>query len=451
MSSNNDISKKIEEVNTRIDRLPTWALSPLVLIIVGFSYFFAFYDIAAFGYSLSVLIKALNITTAQTAIPASLFLIGYVLGAPIVGTVADLKGRRMGLLLTVAILAIGALLTAISWNLISFTIFRFITGLGVGAEIAIAATIISEFSPPNVRGRYLQLNYFWGAIGLGVSPFLVLFLLSTPLSWRLVFGFSALVAIVMLFLRSRFLPESPRWLAVKGKIKEALDVVQIMEDRIRRTGKSFIERKSESEFTSEKVPISELFKKPYRFVAILILLFWIIWYVTVYAWLGYEPYMITQLGIALPSGLFFVALSYLGFPLAALIAFLTVELWQRKYLIMIGALLLGIGSLILSFSKTPIEAFIGSFIGTFAIAYNSVAYVYTAEVFPTRMRATGTSFSDGIGHIGGAIGPFVVVASLSAFSVRPTFIVLAIIVLISGMIILLGPKTTRKPLTSISK
>lgn len=197
MSSNNDISKKIEEVNTRIDRLPTWALSPLVLIIVGFSYFFAFYDIAAFGYSLSVLIKALNITTAQTAIPASLFLIGYVLGAPIVGTVADLKGRRMGLLLTVAILAIGALLTAISWNLISFTIFRFITGLGVGAEIAIAATIISEFSPPNVRGRYLQLNYFWGAIGLGVSPFLVLFLLSTPLSWRLVFGFSALVALIL--------------------------------------------------------------------------------------------------------------------------------------------------------------------------------------------------------------------------------------------------------------
>lgn len=451
--SKEDVAQLISNINARIDRLPAWGFSRLVLVIVGLSYFFAFYDIAAFGFSLNTLISSGILTLSQAAIPGATFLAGYIVGALIIGNIADRVGRKNGLLYTVAILSIGSLLTAFSWNVWSFSTFRFITGLGVGAELAISATIISELSSSKKRGRYVQYNYFWGAAGLGIAPFFIVALLSTPLTWRLVFGFGAIVAFLTLVIRSRYLPESPRWLAIHGKIDEAIKLVEEMEKTARKRIKAELPQVPEvpSEYmAAEKVPLTELFSK-YPRRAIMIFCFWTVWYITVYAWLGYEPLLLSHIEVTIPHGLLFVALSDLAIPVAAIFAFVVTDFVHRKYLVAGIGFLFALSSFVVSIAHNPVTLFLGTFFGAFAIGANSVAYTYTAEMFPSRIRATATSFGDGAGHLGGVVAPFVALDSLAAFGARETFVILAIIVFASGIIALIGPKTTKIPLTEIAK
>jgi putative MFS transporter len=88
----------------------------------------------------------------------------------VLSSAADDIGRRRALALSVLLLFIGSILTALSWNLESLAIFRAVTGLGMGAEISLAATIMTELSPPRIRGRGVALNVFWGGVGLAAHP-----------------------------------------------------------------------------------------------------------------------------------------------------------------------------------------------------------------------------------------------------------------------------------------
>lgn len=158
------------ELNARIDRLPRWGLSPVVYFVLGLSYFFAFYEISAIAFTLPTLTKRFDITEAQAAYPVAANLLGYAVGAYALGNIANYMGRRRALILTVMVLTLGGLLTALSWDVWSLSAFRFVTGFGVGAKIALAATIMAEFSPSRLRGRYLQINYLWGALGSPLPP-----------------------------------------------------------------------------------------------------------------------------------------------------------------------------------------------------------------------------------------------------------------------------------------
>lgn len=443
-----------KELNRRIDQMPRLGVNYALLVLIGASYFFAFYDISAFGYSLDKLISVFHWTVTESTIPASLYLFGYIVGALIVGNIADRTGRRTGLTLTVAILTVGGILTALSWNLASFSIFRFITGMGTGAELSIAATLISEYSPARSRGRFVQLNYFWGAAGLGVAPFLILWFLGTAPSWRLVFLFGAFVGFLILIMRTKYLVESPRWLLVKGRKTEAFEILKRMEAISSKSKKPPVPVEEDFDqvvAASEKIPIIELFKKNVIFRTIIAIAFWAIWYITVYAWLGYEPYLLTTINVTLPGGLLFVAFSDLAFPVGAVVSFLVIEYSERKYIVAAIAFIFAISSFVITASYVPVVIFVGAFFGAFAIAANSAAYVYTTEMFPTRMRAAGMSFGDGAGHIGGAVAPFILLGALDLFGGRGAFLTLGIIVALSGVVALLGPKTTGLALTKSAK
>jgi MFS transporter, putative metabolite:H+ symporter len=443
------------ELNARIDRLTGWGLSPTVFVVVGLSYFFAFYDISAIAFTLPTLTDRFGLTEAQTAYPVSANLLAYAIGAYVLGNVADSRGRRMGLLITVVLLALGGFLTALSWDIWSLTAFRFITGLGTGAEIALAASIMTEFSPSRYRGRYLQINYLWGAAGLATTPFVAIFLLNTfpDIGWRLVFAFGALVAVMLIFMRGRWLPESPRWLILNGREEEAERLVGGMEERLRsKTGRDLppvppvhAERKLEG------LPTTELFKPPYLGRALVVLGFWFLWYVAVYAFLGYYPTILIERGLDEASGLLYSALSELAIPIGGIIALLLVEVGQRKHYISTVAFVFTAALILASFSTSGFLLWLGGFISSMMIAANAVGYLYTAEIFPTRARATATSVGDGFGHFGGVIAPFIVVSALGALGGTATLWIMAAFVFASGLIILLGGiKTTGERLTELA-
>lgn len=449
-------ARSIADLNARIDRLPVWGLNRGIFFIVGLAYFFAFYDISAIAYSLPALTTQFHLHGAQLAYPVTFNLVGYVIGAYGLGNLADVVGRRRAMLITVVILALGGLLCAFAWNDLSLTVFRFITGLGMGAELSLAATIMTEFSPTKQRGRNMQLNYFWGALGLAVTPFVAVLLLRVSPSdgWRFVFGFGAIVAVMTIFLRNKYLPESPRWLILHGREKEATDLVSGMEETARHVTGSELPPVPEipAESTFSGFPTLALFRKPYASRMIITLLFWAVWYITVYAYLGYEPTIVIKMGLSTPSGLLFSALADIAIPIGAVVAFFTVETWQRKYLVAAVAFVFTIALAVMALSTGTFMLFIGTFFSSMMIAANSMAYAYTAESFPTRARATATSIGDGIGHIGGAIAPFIVLAALSAWGARGSLWLLSGIVMVSGLIIAIGGiKTKGEALTEIAQ
>jgi MFS transporter, putative metabolite:H+ symporter len=443
------------ELNARIDRLPRWGLSPVVFFVLGLSYFFAFYEISAIAFTLPTLTKRFDITQAQTAYPVAANLLGYAVGAYALGNIADYMGRRRALILTVMVLTLGGLLTALSWDVWSLSAFRFVTGFGVGAEIALAATIMAEFSPSRLRGRYLQINYLWGALGLTTTPFVAIALLNAfpDIGWRLVFVLGALVAVMILFMRGRWLPESPRWLVLNGREQEAERLVEDMEERCRSaTGRDLPPVPAvHAERSAEGLPTLQLFQPPYLGRALVVLGFWLTWYVTVYAFLGYYPTILIERGLDEASGLLYSALGELAIPIGAIIALLLVEVGQRKYFISTVAFVFAAALALAALSTSGFLLWLGSFIASMMIAANAVGYLYTAEIFPTRARATATSVGDGFGHIGGVIAPFIVVWALGAVGGTGTLWIMAAFVFVSGLIIAFGGiKTTGQNLTEIA-
>lgn len=454
-SASRDVPRVIAGLNARIDRLPRWGLSYGVFFIIGISYFFAFYDINAISFTLPVLTKEFGLSGVWLALPVTMNLLGYMIGAYGLGSVADALGRRTALLLTVIILTIGGVLSALSWNGASLTVFRFITGLGTGAELSVAATILTELSPTRVRGRYLQINYLWGALGLSVTPFTAIALLAVPgIGWRLVFLGGAIVAFMSIFLRGRFLPESPRWLVLRDRFDDAENLVREMERHAERRSGQPLPAPADvpPEEELKGFPTLQLLKRPYLGRMIVALAFWAFWYVTVYAYLGYEPTLIIKMGLSTPNGLLFSALSDIAIPVGAVVALLVVDLWQRKFLVSIMAFVFTVALIVMAISSDSIVLFVGAFFSSMMVAANSIGYVYTAEAFPTRVRATATSIGDGVGHLGGVVAPFIVVAAMDPLGARGTFTLMAAFVCVSGLVIVIGGvRTTRAALTRIAQ
>ncbi len=455
MTNEANDSVQVARLNARIDRLPVWGLSHRVFFAVGIAYLFAFYDLIAVSFVLPHLTRVFHLTGYQIALPVTANLIGYSIGALLLGVVADYVGRRRAMFYTVVLLACGGLLTALSWNDVSLAIFRLITGLGMGADISMAAAIMGEFSPARARGRNIQYNYLWGAGGLAVTPFVAIALLHVgPLGWRLVFGLGVGVAFVGLGMRGRWLPESPRWLVLHHRYDEAEQLVCDME----RTAQARVQRplppvpEVPPETALRSFPVVELFRPPYLRRLLVIVGFWVVWYITVYAFLGYEPTLLIKMGLSVQNGLAKSAVGYLATPVAAIGVLFIIDKIQRKYLVSMIAFVFAIACALLALSIDVPMILLGSAVASMMIAANAAAYVYTAEAFPTRARATGTAIGIGVSHVGGASSAFIVVAALNAWGARGTFWLLGAIVALSGVIMLVGGvKTTGEGLTEIAE
>jgi len=445
--------ERAARLNARIDRMPTYGFGIALFVLVGASYFFTFYDITAIGVTLPTLTEVLHLSGSQEATPVTANLFAYIIGAYGLSTVADYIGRRRALAVSVVILAAGSLATAFSWDLASLTAFRFITGLGMGAQISLAATIMTELTPPPLRGRGVALNVFWGGVGLGAAPWLGLALLDVgAIGWRLVFGAAALVIVLLFFLNDRTLPESPRWLALHGQGDRAEEIVAAMERRIeRRRGPLPPVHDVPVEATLRSFPTVELLRPPYLGRVVIVFLFWTFSYMGAYAYLAYQPTLIIKMGVAGDHGLLYSAIGDIAFPVGAFLAAVLIDRWQRKYLA-VGAGLLGIiGVLVIALASGPVAVVVGAFIAGIWLMSPAYGYSYTAEIFPTRARASAMSIGDGLGHIGGAIQPYIVVAVLAAFGPRPTFVVIAGITAVAMLIMLVGGiRTKNRDLTDVA-
>ena len=153
------------------------------------------------------------------------------MGSNLVGVLAHRRGRRPAFLISLLVAGLGSLGTAFPTGLTSLSIWRFVTGMGVGAALNLATTYVGELSPAPQRGRISVKMFMIGIMGQAVTPFVALALVPNfHIGWRLLFAIGALVGLAGVVFALR-LPESPRWLIQNGRLKEAEDLVESMERR----------------------------------------------------------------------------------------------------------------------------------------------------------------------------------------------------------------------------
>jgi len=234
-------------VPQRMDRLPWSRFHWLVVIALGITWILDGLEVTLVG-SLSGAIAAsprLRLTETEVGLTASAYLGGAVVGALFFGWLTDRLGRKKLFTVTVLIYLVATIASGFAWDFWSFSLFRFVTGMGIGGEYAAVNATIQELIPARKRGfTDLVINgSFWLGAALGALGAVVALdpaVIDPELGWRVAFIIGGVIGIFVLLLR-RFIPESPRWLMTHGRPEEASDVVAGIEARVEReTGQKLL-------------------------------------------------------------------------------------------------------------------------------------------------------------------------------------------------------------------
>jgi MFS family permease len=226
------------DVPARLDRLPWSRWHARIITALGTSWLLDGLEVTLVG-SLSGVLESkngLSLTDPQVTAAATFYLAGAVTGAILFGYLTDRLGRKKLFLVTLATYSLATIASAFSWNFLSFSIFRLLTGCGIGGEYSAINSAVDELIPGKVRGTVdLVVNgTFW--VGATLGSLAAMFLLhghglSPATSWRYAFGVGGSLGIAVLVLRL-YVPESPRWLMLRGYEEQAEKVVKDIEDKV---------------------------------------------------------------------------------------------------------------------------------------------------------------------------------------------------------------------------
>src|SRR5438270_8611280 len=199
---------------------------------MGSALFFDAFDALAIAYVLPVLIGMWKLAPGQIGLLIAAGFAGQLIGAIFFGWLAERIGRIPGAIWTIGIFSVFSVVCAFSWSFQSMLVFRFLQGLGLGGEVPIAAAYIGEIAKADKRGRFFLLYQVIFAIGLAGVAVAATWIVP-HLGWQWMFYVGAVPAVIALILR-RTLPESPRWLASRGRLEEADRTMRAIEDEVSR-------------------------------------------------------------------------------------------------------------------------------------------------------------------------------------------------------------------------
>jgi MFS family permease len=236
-------SETSTDVPARLERLPWGWFHTLVVIALGVTWIIDGLEVTLAG-ALSGAFKQspiLRFTNTDVGFASSAYLAGAVLGALFFGWLTDRWGRKKLFFITLAVYVTATAATALSWDLRSFALFRFLTGAGIGGEYTAINSSIQELVPARYRGRTdLAINgSYWLGAAAGAAGSIVLLdpaIINPEIGWRLAFLIGAALGIIVVVMRF-WLPESPRWLMTHGFAARARAIVSDIEEQFRRRGR----------------------------------------------------------------------------------------------------------------------------------------------------------------------------------------------------------------------
>ena len=453
----------------RMDRLPGWPLPRFDLFVLGLAYFFVFYDITDIGFGLPAIVKQFHLSANDVKFVAiAIGLVGYIVGSNLIAAFAHRRGRRPAFLVSLLVSSLGSLGSAFATGVVSLSIWRFLTGMGVGAALNLASTYVGELSPSSQRGRISVRMFMIGIMGQAITPFVALALVPNfHIGWRLLFAIGALIGLAGVLFALR-LPESPRWLIQHGRLKEAEDMVGSMEQRFAPEELAASAAPASASASagrlsagSEGTPptgddddpggtMGELLHGRYGLAVLALITMWFLWYIGNYGFLGDAATLLSSHGLGIGSSILYLSVGGIGYPAGAGLMILTADKIERRLLIFGATVVWLVGMLLIGTLANGAVVTVGSFLATVALgSYLQVAYTFTAENFPTALRARGFALADGGGHLGGAVGALLLPTLVSSATFFIGFASIGITALLAGLIALGGPKTSGRSLEKV--
>jgi MFS transporter, putative metabolite:H+ symporter len=442
-------------VSTRLDQLPITAIQKKAVILIGIGIFFDLYDNFLSGVLGTVLSKQFHVSAAQLPLLLGSSFIGMFLGSILLNNLADRVGRKKAYMINLGIYSLFTFLGALSPSANALIIFRFLAGLGLGAELPLSDTYLSEILPAGKRGRYTAWAYTLGFIGVPCIGFLARGLVPThPLGvdgWRWLFVIGALGALIVWILR-RNIPESPRWLESVGRIEEANAVFATFEkesgSQVPLSNKSSVKPIKKQ----ERVPVHLLFSREYKKRTIMIWVFQVLQTVGFYGFGSLVPVVLAAKGYTVTSSLTYTALSFIGYPVGSLLSLLFIDRMDRKWVIVSSSFGMAVFGLLFGFSESGTTIILFGFIYTLiSNIFSNGLHIYQAEIFPTAIRATAAGTAYSLSRLTSGLMPFILLPVLHNFGAIPLFVVVAFAMLLIIVDIgVFGPRTTGVSLETVN-
>lgn len=422
-----------------------------IVAITGFAWTFVAFEIILIGFVLPAIFATFGITPANQPLlyflVTSATLIGSFVGSLVLGRLADARGRRTVFLVSILWYSAFTALTAVSWDPWSVFGFRFLAGLGLGGMLVVDPAMLSEFLPPQSRGRYMVLLDFFWPIGflLAIGFWWVFIIQGVTVaglaSWRVLFLVAAFPAFIA-FLARMVIPESPFYYARHGRLEEAATVLTKV------GGSPVTAADLTREHVPPRAPIIALFQgRLLRRSAVTV----VVWsalnfsYYTLFLTLPFVLPIFDVVGsdVALVAW-FFIVSALAQFPGYGASMYL-VEWWGRKRTLALFLLLGGVSGFAFATATELSTLFVSlAFVSFFNLGAWGAVYPYTSELFPTEYRATGFGLAEGVGKVAALLGPVVFGALYVATDggvILPLASIAIVMAVGGGFLAAIGPET----------
>lgn len=439
----------------RLERLPVSRFHRRFVALVSLGGWFEFYDIFMVAYLGASLRASGFFDLAQLGLFASAGFAGMFVGAIVFGIGSDYFGRRAAFVWMLLIYSLftlaGAFAPTAGWLIAS----RVLAGIGIGAEMIVIDTYVTELVPGAARGRYIAITQVVGFTAIPAVAAISYVLVPTHVllaGWRWVMVIGASGAAFAWHLR-RALPESPRWLESRGRHREAEAIMESIEAEVAADVDESLPAPVLIPLHAEaRVPWLELWRPPYIGRMAMLIAFQVLQTIGLYGWATWLPTFLLQQGIPLVTSLRYTMLMAIASPIGPLFAAATSDRLERKWTIVGLSVVMAAVGLAFLRARVPWQVIAsGAAVTLFSYWFSAAFHAYQAELFPTFARATGVGFTYSWSRLSAAASS-IVIGALLAHGVG------AVVLLISaswiGVAIVIGafgPRTNAVPLEVLSR
>ncbi|PLZ03992.1 MFS transporter [Burkholderia sp. WAC0059] len=452
-------------INARIDRLPATRAIWVLVLLIGVGGWFEFYDLFFTAYVGPGLVKSglYSTTTASFfgfsglgAFVAASFA-GLFIGTFLLTGLADRYGRRTMFTVSLLWYSVATLVMALQTSSSGINLWRFVAGIGVGIELVNIDTYVSELVPKHLRGRAFAFVHLVQYSAVPAVALLAWWLVPRAPwgvdGWRWVVIAGALGALVVWVIRL-CVPESPRWLAQRGRTEQAEAVLSALEAKIEaQYGRPLPAAQAGAEPVIAKARFAEIWQPPYRSRAITLLVFNFFQSIGFYGFASWVPTLLLSKGVTITHSLLYSFVIAISNPFGPLLGMAIADRIERKTLIVLSALGIAVFGGLFATQTSPVMLMILGVLITLGGTLLSVGYhAYQTELFPTRIRATAVGFVYSISRLSAMFSGFMIAFSLRHFGVGGVFALISgAMVVVMGAIGLFGPRTNNLTLEEISR
>lgn len=439
----------------RLDRLPVSRFHRRFITLVSLGAFFDFYDNFMVAYLGAALRGSGFLDLQQLSLLVAAGFAGMFVGTIVFGLGSDYLGRRTSFICMLLIYSVFTLAGACAPSAAWLIAMRALAGVGIGAELIVIDTYVTEMVPGTVRGRYVAITEVVGFSAIPVAAAISYVLVPTHVlidGWRWVMVIGSAGAAFAWYMR-RGLTESPRWLESRGRTAEAAAIIAAIErEVIADTGSPLPEPRLVVADRETRMPWAELWRPPYARRMVMMVIFQLLQAVGLYGWANWLPTLLVQRGIPLVTSLGYTLLMALASPFGPLLAVFSSDRFERKWTIVALSVGMVFAGLAFLQAQAPWQVVAcGATITTLSYWFSAAFHAYQAELFPTRARATGVGFTYSWSRLSAASSALLIGALLPRGVGLVVLFVSAAWVGVAAIIASLGPRTNRIPLELVSR